>query len=87
MRLAIVYGGSSFERPVSINTAESIICSINDKYNLIKIDFDGNIASLINTLHKNKITLVYYGNDDNNAHYNATRKKRSRHQLYVLSSL
>jgi len=69
LRLAIVYGGNSFERPVSINTADSIISSINDKYNLIKIDFDGNITSLINTLHKNKITLVFnalHGGDGEN---------------------
>ena len=69
MRLAIVYGGSSFERSVSINTADSIISSINDKYNLIKIDFDGNITSLINTLQENKITLVFnalHGGDGEN---------------------
>ena len=69
MRLAIVYGGNSFERPVSINTADSIIYSINDKYNLIKIDFGGNIASLINTLQENKITLVFnalHGGDGEN---------------------
>jgi len=69
LRLAIIYGGNSFERQVSINTAKSIISSINDKYNLVEIDFDGNIASLIDTLQKNKITLAFnalHGGDGEN---------------------
>ena len=60
MKLAILYGGTSNERSVSINTAKSIIKYINTKkYEIESIDFDGSSESLISQLKENSLDLVF----------------------------
>ena len=60
MKIAVLYGGTSNERPVSKNTAKSIIKYINSKkYNIVPIDFKGNFESLVSQLKKNNFDLVF----------------------------
>ena len=70
MKLAILYGGTSNERSVSINTAKSIIKYINTKkYEIESIDFDGSSESLISQLKENSFDLVFnalHGGDGEN---------------------
>ena len=57
MKVCILYGGTSSEREVSVNTGNSIYNSINKDYNVIKYDFDGNYDNLYNAI-KN-VDLVF----------------------------
>ena len=57
MNVCILYGGTSSEREVSVNTGNSIYNSINKDYNVIKYDFDGNYDNLYNAI-KN-VDLVF----------------------------
>ncbi len=57
MKVCILYGGTSSEREVSVNTGNSIYNSINQDYNVIKYDFDGNYDNLYNAI-KN-VDLVF----------------------------
>jgi len=60
MKIAVLYGGTSNERPVSKNTAKSIIKYINSKkYDIEPIDFKGNFESLVSQLKKNNFDLVF----------------------------
>lgn len=69
MNLAIIYGGTSFEREVSIKTANSILSNIDSKYNVVKIDFDGDLNKLIEAIKIKKIEIVFnalHGGDGEN---------------------
>ena len=57
MKVCILYGGTSSEREVSVNTGNSIYNSINKDYNVIKYDFDGNYDNLYTAI-KN-VDLVF----------------------------
>ena len=46
MNLAIIYGGTSNEREISLKTGESIIESIDNKYNIYPIEFNGDYSNL-----------------------------------------
>ena len=49
MNLAVVYGGTSNEREVSINTGRSILNSLDNK-KILSIQFDGDYNLLLNKL-------------------------------------
>ena len=70
MRIAVLYGGTSSERPVSIKTGESIIKHIdNKKYDIFPMDFDGDFKNLIYQIRENDINLVFnalHGGDGEN---------------------
>ena len=70
MKIAVLYGGTSNERPVSINTGKSIIKYVNNKkYDIESINFDGDFGSLIYQLKKNNFDLVFnalHGGDGEN---------------------
>ena len=70
MKLAILYGGTSNERSVSINTAKSVIKYINSKKHEIEsIDFEGSSESLISHLKEDNFDLVFnalHGGDGEN---------------------
>ncbi|MBI65513.1 MAG: D-alanine--D-alanine ligase [Candidatus Marinimicrobia bacterium] len=59
LKLAIIYGGSSSERDVSIDTAKSIISVLDDDFEITKIDFDGNIRNLDNLLDGLSFDLIF----------------------------
>lgn len=70
MRIAVLYGGVSNEREVSINTGKSVIKYIDSKkHDVISIDFDGNFRNLINQIEEKNINLVFnalHGSDGEN---------------------
>ena len=70
MRIAVLYGGTSSERPVSIKTGESIIKHIDSKkYDIFPMDFDGDFKNLIYQIRENDINLVFnalHGGDGEN---------------------
>ena len=59
MELAVIYGGNSSERDVSINTAKSIISVIDSRFKITEIDFDGNISNMDHLLDGLKLDLVF----------------------------
>ena len=59
MKLAIIYGGNSSERDVSIDTAKSIISVLDDDFEITKLDFDGNIQNLDNLLDGLSFDLIF----------------------------
>ena len=67
MKLCILYGGTSREREVSINTGNSIYSSIKNDFDIIMHDFDGDLK-LLNTVVEN-VDLVFialHGGDGEN---------------------
>ena len=69
MKIAIIYGGISFERSVSIKTSKSILDNIDKQYEIILIDFDGDLNKLINAIEISKVDLVFnalHGGDGEN---------------------
>ena len=70
MKIAVLYGGTSSERPVSIKTAKSIIKYIDSKRNdILPMDFDGDFKNLIYQIKENDINLVFnalHGGDGEN---------------------
>ena len=48
MKICVLYGGTSKEREVSLNSGKSIINAISHQYELSKYDFDGNLTSFNN---------------------------------------
>ena len=69
MNLAIVYGGISNERGVSLKTGESIISSLEKEHKIISIDFKNDYDELFKKIKKNKIDLIFnalHGGDGEN---------------------
>ena len=44
MKICILYGGTSSERAVSLNTGESIYNAISNEYQVTRHDFNGNYS-------------------------------------------
>tara|TARA_Y100000590_G_C15723505_1_gene1014353 strand:+ start:890 stop:1816 length:927 start_codon:yes stop_codon:yes gene_type:complete len=59
MNLAIIYGGSSSEREISLKTATSIIKFISNKYNIYSLDIESDYDKLALFLKENNIDLVF----------------------------
>ena len=69
MKIAIIFGGVSFEREVSIETAKSILLNIDNKYDILEIDYCDNYYRLIEQIKVNRIDLVFnalHGGDGEN---------------------
>ena len=72
MNLAIIYGGTSNEREISLKTGESIIESIDNKYNIYPIEFNGDYSNLYLKVKKNNIDLIFnalHGGDGENGKF------------------
>ena len=55
MNLAVVFGGTSREREVSINTGKSVLNALKSQDNIFPIDFKGNYDLLFPTYH-----IIFY---------------------------
>ena len=78
MKLCILYGGTSREREVSINTGNSIYNSIKNDFNIIMHDFDGDLNPL-NTVVEN-VDLVFialHGGDGENGQIQKFLEKKN----------
>ena len=51
MKLCILYGGTSKEREVSLNSGKSIINAISSEYELLEYDFNGNFDLLYSNIY------------------------------------
>jgi len=59
MNLAVVFGGTSREREVSINTGKSVLNALKNQYNIFSIDFKGDYDLLVKKLKNKNIDLVF----------------------------
>ncbi|MBI45095.1 MAG: D-alanine--D-alanine ligase [Candidatus Marinimicrobia bacterium] len=59
MNLAVVSGGTSSEREVSINTGKSVVIALKDSPNVFSFDFKGDYDLLLSQLKSNDIDLVF----------------------------
>ena len=78
MNLAIIYGGTSSERNISLKTATSIIPSISNKYNVYPLDIGSDYKKLALFLKNNKIDLVFnalHGGDGENGIFQSFLEK------------
>ena len=69
MKIAIIFGGISFERNISIKTAKSILLNVDNQHDMVEIDFNGSIDKLIDEIKINKAELVFnalHGGDGEN---------------------
>ena len=69
MNLAIIFGGTSSEREVSLNTGRAILKSLKEQDGISSIDFTGNYNILLNELEIKDIDLVFnalHGGDGEN---------------------
>ena len=69
MKIAIIFGGVSFEREVSIETAKSVLLNIDNKYDILEIDYCDDFHRLIEQIKVNRIDLVFnalHGGDGEN---------------------
>lgn len=58
MKIAVIFGGCSKEKEVSLNSAKSIIDSLNDMYDIYPLEIKNNYKELILKLKELKIDLV-----------------------------
>jgi len=80
MNLAIIYGGTSSERNISLKTATSIIPSISNKYNVYPLDIESDYKKLVSFLKDNKIDLVFnalHGGDGENGIFQSILEKNN----------
>jgi len=59
MNLAVVFGGTSREREVSINTGKCVLDALGKEENIYSIDFNGDYDSLLNDIRSKNIDLVF----------------------------
>ena len=59
MNLAVVFGGTSREREVSINTGKFVLNALKDQENIFPIDFKGDYDSLLEELNNKNIDIVF----------------------------
>ena len=59
MKIAVIFGGCSKERNVSINSAKSIIDSLTNSYDIYPVKIENNYADLVSKLKKIKIDIVF----------------------------
>ena len=58
MKIAVIFGGSSREKEVSLKSAKSIIDSLNDSYDIYPFEIKNNYRELVLKLKELKIDLV-----------------------------
>ena len=58
MKLGLIYGGTSSERDVSTDSANSIYDTIKLEFDIVKIKFNGDQDYLLSQIKDNKIDLV-----------------------------
>ena len=58
MNLAVVFGGTSREREVSVNTGKSILDALKNQNNIYSIDFKGNYDLLVEPLIDSFTALI-----------------------------
>ena len=92
MNLAVVFGGISREREVSINTGKSVLNALKNQNDIYSIDFKGDYDLLLEKIKSKDIDLIFnalHGGDgedgtfqlfleDNNISYTGSNSKSSK---------
>ena len=69
MNIAIIFGGNSNEKDISLNTGKSVIASLKHEYSIFPIIFNRDYDKLLKNIKKKRIDLVFnalHGGDGEN---------------------